>query len=150
MLDESLMDQIRADAKRRYTSLSNPNFSFIQKIWESRPYDPIIEEIGILCRLEDITDVNYDVSFQYVLRFSDTQWILELSMVGPYFILRPADGGGGMDGAHPDIVERCREKGLTRLDYDEAKALNIDGNKCLPSEKSIYEWLFYNDPDLGG
>ena len=149
MLDKSLIEKIRADAKRQYRSLGNPKFHFVQETWDSRPYDPIIEEITTTYLTEDVTDVNYDVSFRFLLRFSDALWILELSMVGPYFILRPADDGGGeMCGARLDLVRRCQEKGLTRLNYDETRALNIDGSKCSPSEKSIYEWLFYNDPDL--
>lgn len=67
-----------------YTSLEQPDFSFVSKAISSRPYDSIIQQMRSLFEVEEITDSNDDVSFRYLLSKSKNQWVIELSMLGRY------------------------------------------------------------------
>lgn len=80
--------------KRTYTSLEQPDFSFVSKVISSRPYDSLIQQIQSLFEVEEITDSNEDVSFRYLLSKSKKQWVIELSMLGRYAtVLRISDVG---------------------------------------------------------
>jgi len=80
--------------KRTYTSLEQPDFSFVSKAISSKPYGSLIQKIGIFFEVEEITDSNDDVSFRYLLSKSRKQWIIELSMLGFYAtVFRISDVG---------------------------------------------------------
>ena len=80
--------------KQAYTSLEQPNFSFVSKAISSRPYDSIIQQMRSLFEIEEITDSNDDVSFRYLLSKSKNQWVIELSMLGRYATVLRISGVG--------------------------------------------------------
>jgi len=71
----------------KYKSTKNPERSFVSKSVKSNIYRTLVDEVATLCQLEEITDINEDVSFRYLLRVTDRTWVLELSMVGPFATL---------------------------------------------------------------
>lgn len=87
---KSLFTQI----EHTYRSFSSPEFFFVSDALQKRPYKCLIEEIGGCFHVEEDTDPNDDVSFGYLLRAKyptgvkrDQEWLLRLSMVGPYAVL---------------------------------------------------------------
>ncbi|MFN8505599.1 hypothetical protein [Kouleothrix sp.] len=84
MIDANEYQQIVDRVKEKYLSLIEPRFYFKRTAYVQRIYAHIEEEIGAIIVMEDETDINIDVSFQYVLRENKSLWGLQLSMVGPY------------------------------------------------------------------
>jgi hypothetical protein len=84
---KKLLDNIINDIKTKYQSLEKPNFTFVSKIVDRNPYREFIEGLKAYCEIEDITDINYDVSFVYIVNCSNQQYMLQLSMVGRYAAL---------------------------------------------------------------
>jgi hypothetical protein len=84
---KKLLDNIINDIKTKYQSLEKPNFTFVSKIVDRNPYWEFIEGLKAYCEIEDITDINYDVSFVYIVNCSNQQYMLQLSMVGRYAAL---------------------------------------------------------------
>jgi hypothetical protein len=79
-----LLDKIMDDIQIKYKDFTKPDFRFVSKIIDKNPYVNFINEIKHYCKIEEITDINYDVSFVYVLDCLDKQYMLQLSMVGRY------------------------------------------------------------------
>lgn len=78
------IDTLSEVIERTYTSLEQPDFSFVSKAISSRPYDSVIQQMRSLFEVEEVTDPNDDVSFRYLLSKSNYQWVIELSMLGLY------------------------------------------------------------------
>lgn len=80
--------------ERQYKSLEEPDYSFVSEAISSKPYDELVKQIQIIFETEEVTDLNEDVCFRYLLSRSGRQWIVELSMVGLYAtILRLSEVG---------------------------------------------------------
>jgi hypothetical protein len=78
----------------KHKSFDQPNFSFVKETVSANPYQSLIDELMNIFEIKDITDINDDVSFNYLLSSSDRQWVVELSMVGLYaIILKKSDTG---------------------------------------------------------
>lgn len=84
---EKLLDNIINDIKAKYQNFEKPNFRFVSIIVDRKPYREFIEGLKAYCEIEDITDINYDVSFVYILNCSNQQYMLQLSMAGKYAAL---------------------------------------------------------------
>ncbi|HEY0607521.1 MAG TPA: hypothetical protein VGD58_31675, partial [Herpetosiphonaceae bacterium] len=67
-----------------YRSLENPYFFFVNEIVANQPYKALLSHIQEIFDVEEDTDLNVDVSFQYVLSRDQKLWSLQLSMLGPY------------------------------------------------------------------
>lgn len=103
MLDESKIkeQEIVDSICDKYKSLESPDFSFVEQIVSTNPYAEITQyykQIGFF--LEEDTDTNDDVSFGYLLKKENKQWILRLSMVGSYAVLLELD-----DPINPQLVK---------------------------------------------
>lgn len=85
---ENLQQIIQERLTISYGSMYNPNYSFVAKSFEKQPYKKVISEISTRLLVEDITDINYDVSFSYILKNEElAEYSLQLSMVGRFFTL---------------------------------------------------------------
>ncbi|MCG7977441.1 MAG: hypothetical protein N0E58_04790 [Candidatus Thiodiazotropha endolucinida] len=78
----------------KYKSLDEPDYSFVNKAIASKPYSSLIRVFKSIYVIEDITDINDDVSFRYLLSNSNNKWIIELSMLGLYAVLLRAQNSG--------------------------------------------------------
>ncbi|HEX5447272.1 MAG TPA: hypothetical protein VFW87_25880 [Pirellulales bacterium] len=78
----------------KYQSLEEPRFEFVADALAERPYSAIVQSLAKLFEVAEDTDANDDVSFGYLLSKGREHLFLQLSMVGPYAILRRllADG----------------------------------------------------------
>lgn len=99
-MDEQHVDEILSLIRARYGSLVSPDFSFTGEALSSRPYAGVVRDLEKSFRVEDDTDPNDDVSFVYVLTRAGEQWLLRLSMLGPYAVLLRL-GRGGNEVVHP-------------------------------------------------
>lgn len=72
---------------KKYRSISNPNFSFVDEALKLLPYQAVSEELSRGFTVEDVTDPNDDVCFRFELSMNDMFWILELSMIGNFAAL---------------------------------------------------------------
>lgn len=94
MMTTQDLQMLSETIKRAYTSLEQPDFSFVSKAILSTPYESLIQQIRSLFEVEELTDSNDDVSFRYLLSKSKDQWIVELSMLGRYAtVLRISEVG---------------------------------------------------------
>ncbi|UWP99361.1 hypothetical protein [Aliiroseovarius crassostreae] len=77
-----------------YSSLSDPDFSFVEKALKNRPYNLLIEQLSNCFVIEELTDPNEDVCFRYLLKNADQNWVLELSMLGKFAVVLSILEGG--------------------------------------------------------
>ena len=69
-----------------YGAASNPNYSFVAKVFNKQPYKEVMTGLSTHFIIEDITEINYDVSFSYVLK-KQNEYLLQLSMIAKFFVL---------------------------------------------------------------
>jgi hypothetical protein len=81
------MDEILARIRSAYGSLDQPEFHFVGRALNERPYNALIQQLEGAFSVEHDTDPNDDVSFVYLLSADGRRWMLRLSMVGPYALL---------------------------------------------------------------
>lgn len=91
MLNTDEMAEILTSLQKQYASMETPDFSFVHSALHDRPYHPLVQSIGHLFTVTEDTDPNDDVSFGYLLHAESHQWLLRLSMVGPYAVLLRLD-----------------------------------------------------------
>jgi hypothetical protein len=86
----------------KYGSLEQPDFTFVNKTVLDNPYFSLLNELKIVFEVEEITDINDDVSFQYVLSTSGKQWVIQVSMIGLYAIVLKILDDGDLEFVRPD------------------------------------------------
>ena len=69
-----------------YKSLDQPDFSFVKKAFNARPYDPMIKRLRDYAAVEEAVEADDDVCFSYFLKGQSSLWKLDLSLVGPFGI----------------------------------------------------------------
>jgi hypothetical protein len=69
-----------------YGSATAPHYGFLQKTYNQRPYQPLVEELAGRFALTESTDLNYDVAFMYGLHRNEQHYLL-LSLVGKFCLL---------------------------------------------------------------
>jgi hypothetical protein len=154
--ENELLDKIMEDIQIKYKDFTKPDFRFVSKIIDKNPYVNFINEIKHYCKIEEITDTNYDVSFVYVLDCLDKQYMLQLSMVGRYaafysltveremlIIDKNIVESDSLEKAIIDILERNNIILLNEqlLDYEINIKVNINDEK---NTASLNECLFTN------
>jgi hypothetical protein len=115
--------------ERTYGSLSKPDFSFVQKAQEQAPNACLMRRLAGRFDIEETTDENDDVSFQYVLRGGAKKaYGLSISMVGPFGLLtrifgdRPSEVFTSPAPTDPPVerwlLRSLRESGIHLLSRD--------------------------------
>ena len=139
----------------RYKSLEQPDFSFVSKISNSRPYEPLIKELREVFDIEETTDINEDVSFSYMLSNSNNKWVIELSMVGLYAVVLRILEGGSIQLVASSICEFERKiiylldkykfRVLQRRELEQPISLKLCNTE--PGDVFMYQALF-SDTDI--
>src|SRR4051812_5014873 len=80
------MDDILDRIKSTYGSLSEPKFFFVKQALATRPYDRLIDSIRSEFELFETTDEEEDHAFMYALDRDGREWVLCISMVGPFAV----------------------------------------------------------------
>ena len=69
-----------------YGSATEPHYGFSLRIYNQQPYQALVDELTRAFVLEDLTDLNYEVAFSYVIRGQEKHHLL-LSLVGKFCVL---------------------------------------------------------------
>lgn len=152
-------DRLLRRIEEKYGSLEKPRFDFVGTEYEKDTYVSLRAGISRIAQLEDLTDVNDDVSFSYRVKEPDggVLW-LRVSMVGPYFILVKYDSPGArgrlvepspeMKGTEKQIFDMCVEAGLEPIDRETCeRPIRMLMFKTEPERVRIFNALF-TDSDL--
>lgn len=123
---ETDISDVRAAILIAYRSLETPNFAFVGKQMDSRPYDRLIETLSGNYHLTEDTEPNYDVSFTFYVRTNDGSWLLQLSMVGPFACLVRFSKAG-----RPGEVLSDLSKDLTREEIELKTVLSRFGIRLM-------------------
>ena len=86
-------DRIKKDLLAKHGSLEIPDFHFRWEAIETRPYRGFVDEALTHFYMKDSTDLNQDGCFVYLLlKDSNPQWMVQLSMVGRYGVVFRIEG----------------------------------------------------------
>jgi replication initiation and membrane attachment protein DnaB len=145
---QNLLESINNAILASYGSYTNPNYFFVSKVFKRKPYEKVIEELRLRFKVEDITDINYDVSFVYTLSNEET-YGLNLSMVGRFFALFQLASDRKQrhvvgEPSSPDVdalVQTLEKHGFIKIDESTMNLLTCleDGD---PGNNSVFEALF--------
>lgn len=83
-----------ADITVKYESLNSPRYSFVMKAINAQPYQQLKSDVESFASVEDLTDPNYEVCFHYLIYSAGEAFSLNLSMVGPYSVLKEIGPSG--------------------------------------------------------
>ncbi len=155
-MSDNKIDPLLKLIELKYVSLGRPDFTFVNKTIEANPYSLLLNKLKAMFEVEEITDINDDVSFNYVLSISGKQWVAKLSMVGPYAIVLKVLDNGDSELVMPNssvveekkIISFLLENQLSILEQEiletscPLKLFNTE-----PENVSIYQALF-SDTDV--
>ncbi len=91
--------------KEKYKSFQRPEFYFVAKAISIQPYRDTVKKLESFFEVNEITDPNDDVSFRYILRSGNQEWVVELSMVGVFAIIFRIRDQGFVDIIDSDPTE---------------------------------------------
>jgi len=77
------LDMLTREILREYES-DKLNFSFFERAKKQNVYVNVKARLQALGDLSESTDINEDVSYFYTLTIDNREWVIQLSMVGPY------------------------------------------------------------------
>lgn len=109
MISDSEYLSILQRVRECYLSLDNPSFHFKRKAYAKKIYRHVELLLRGVFEVEDDTDINIDVSFQYVLYSTNLIWSVQLSMVGSYAaiwrVVKPGEILQVIDPSTLDLLE---------------------------------------------
>ncbi|WP_437480734.1 hypothetical protein WME75_36180 [Sorangium sp. So ce1014] len=161
MTEPSQLFQVIVD---KYKSLESPDFHWVIKEHERKPYRGLEQCLMSRFSVEDITDLNNDVSCVLAIspEGSGVQWTLKISLVGPYAVLLRETGARGWDvyvQAESDarsedeywILEACRQHAIEVLRLDVLKTpIGLRLFDTDPERVRLYQALFSDNDYLPG
>lgn len=117
--------EIEQQIRERYGSLEQPDFHFVGNESLDGSYEDLISRLAETFAIEEITDPNDDVSLSYVLRRDGGEWVVQLSLVGPYAVLlRLTRGAAEVVTASVRDLARCERLILEELERSGLKVLD--------------------------
>lgn len=138
-------DLIQESIKAAYGSLSQPTWHFASSAYRSHPYGEVVECLTDLgYQVNEVTDLNEDVSCSYLLLRDGFTWALYLSLVGPYAALlrvSPGDSEAPYSwGENSEVEGVLREHKVTLLSGEQlSRTIGFGANQ---EEKSIFAIMF--------
>jgi hypothetical protein len=146
-------EAFRESVVRAYGSLTTPNWAFVNDAVSRDPYGELARELVGFGDVADDTDVNYDVSFTYIVRRPRRPIVVRLSMVGPYAlvlavaddldapttVIATADDTGSL--GERAVVEFLAHKGFTLLDRETLERpirFTIDDAQVVPLHRVLF------------
>ena len=110
---------------KKYKSLERPEFFFIRETEKLRPYDDLVHKMRKIFNVKEETDINYDVSFRYLVSRVDDQWLIQLSMLGPYAVVMGVRDGPS-EIVEPDSVMGEEKEIVNMLLQNKIEVLSED------------------------
>ncbi|WP_437587638.1 hypothetical protein [Sorangium sp. So ce1000] len=158
------MDQLFQVILARYNSLEEPDFHWVAEEYERKPYRELEKRLMSRFLVEDITDLNNDVSCVFAISSegAGVRWTLKMSLVGPYAVLLRETGARGWDvyvqgesDARSEdecwILEVCRQHAVEVLRLDILKApIGLRLFDTEPENVRLYQALFSDNDYMPG
>lgn len=85
-MSEAFVDKLIELINQKYGSLVNPSYWFIHGPESYQTYKPVSEKLSRLFTVVDITEPNLNVAVVYKLTGGTGEWLLEISLLGPYAV----------------------------------------------------------------
>lgn len=162
--DMTNVEQLFQSIMSKYHSMENPDFHWVAEEYERRPYRELELQLMGRFSVEDITDLNNDVSCVFAISpvGSGVQWTLKVSLVGPYVILLRETGARGWDvyvQGESDarsvdecwILEACRQHAIEVLPLDILKTpIGLRLFDTDPENVRLYQALFSDNDYMPG
>lgn len=154
MLNEQELEHILSVISTTYESLEDPQFFFVNEVIARCPYNAVIRQLEQWFLVEEDTDLNADVSFQYILKLGDNIWSLQLSMLGPYAaiyrVIKPgaafkvlAPNTTSLSEADKVLMQVLRDNGILVLDQETLEyPVSLRLSYTEPGNTRIYQALF--------
>lgn len=145
--------------ERRYGTSGEPYFEFVERSITEQPYARLLHQLSEKFVIEDITDVNYDVSFVFVLQQIRLSYILRLSMLGNYGLLMKSDLGSKgywsistenlFDSNEEAIIKALQKNNVELLDQETLELpVKIKLFNTAPEDVRVYQALFCDNDVL--
>ena len=158
MVDLLLRRRIEDDVRHVYGNLMEPIYSWVQPKYESSPYETVIRSLQVAeADVVEQTDLNEDVSVLLIAKHSAAALVIQLSLVGPYALVRPLSGndaGAPLTIAPPGApafvavaLERLEQGGFTILDRETVLSpIRMMLFNTPLEEATLYQALFSDEP----
>ena len=127
-MSTSSISQIQEAIAKAYGDLSEPDFSFVQRTYEKRPYGDLLVALQADVAVEENTDLNDDVCVSLLLSGSGRRWSLFLSLIGRYAAFMRVDSRGVCDLLAQGVsdLSKIEEKILEKLAMCSVEPLGAD------------------------
>ena len=103
--------EIQAAIVQAYGDLSDPDFSFVQRTYEKRPYAGLEAALQADVAVEENTDLNDDVCVSLLLSDSGRRWSLLLSLIDRYAVFMRVDSRGASEVLGQEIPNLSKTEG---------------------------------------
>ncbi|WP_329429473.1 hypothetical protein OG339_12770 [Streptosporangium sp. NBC_01495] len=145
--------------RRTYGSLEEPQFHFVQEVFNRTPYREIMEALSSKYQIIDDTDINCEVCFTYMVQ-CERYLAVRLSMVAPYASIFSTgiDGFGKIESISSladcagegeiEVYETLSANGFKILSMDDLKSIvkmHKDDNRTTTT---VYSAFFGSDEDV--
>lgn len=148
------IDKYRTILSDAYKSLDQPDFGFVKKAFQVRPYEPLIKRLRDYAVVEELTEAEDDVCFSYLIKGQSALWKLDLSTVGPFGLcvrlkaqVSPNDfvtyGRDDLMGFEHKLVGLLKGAGIKLMSADELSvAVPMTLFNTARGEVRLYQALF--------
>jgi hypothetical protein len=153
------VDDILHQIESTYETLAEPKFHFVKRALVERPYDRLVESVKSDFDLYETTEEEEDHAFMYALDREGKEWVLGISMVGPFAvfartnpdqswskIIIPSDTD--LSSRERSVVEKLTAAGLHLLKQEELeRAIPLKLFIAEPENVRVFQALF-TDTDI--
>lgn len=132
--------EILKDIRKSYRDLQSPDYSFVSAAVSGGKYLKIFNELSSFGSVTDVTDLNDDVAFFWVLKPDGYKegFLLQLSMVGKYGVVVDLEGSQDSCIVGRNLVRLLKSFGFYVFSYEELFECTCDEL----SDGNLYGWLF--------
>jgi hypothetical protein len=143
-------DELRQSIITAYGSLTSPTWHFIQRLYDTRPYDAIEVQLRQHFQVTEDTDLNNDVSVVLFVDGTRKCWVVCLSLVAPYaavtirspesVIVVHVPGEDPEEQYLFDVLQRANVVALPQVLLEEPIGLAL--SSTYPENVRLYQALF--------
>ena len=149
-MDETRVDKLLELINQRYGSLASPTFWFAHGPEPYQTYLPVFERLSRRFTVVDVTDPNRDVAVAYKLKADTKDWLLELSILGPYAVFirwntgdSPLTRRSVTSSEEKSVVEILDSFEITLLDQSVLEVpIDLALTNAEPGHVYLYQALF--------
>lgn len=157
---KAMLERILKDLQATCGDLSKPNFAFAEERYKKDIHGTVVRDLMVRFFVKNLTDLNDDVSYQLHVKGRQSEWIVWLSLVGPYALITRISGDPPRMGApesssirsedseESDLKDVLGRNNLLLLDRSVAESpVSIALFNTEPENTKVYQALF-SDRDV--